>query len=142
MSNAFANQNFNKRRVVGALIWSSDEKLLLGKRMKEEMHGLWQAPGGGVEDNESDEEALARELYEEIGLTLNSSMDVKLIDEEGSDESRIFSMFEVRCNAHADSISIAPFEEFDELRWFSKDELKYLKLVPAGHELLSKLGLV
>ncbi|SCZ11515.1 NUDIX hydrolase [Alkaliphilus peptidifermentans] len=39
--------------------------MLLGHRM------LWVTPGGGVESNESFEQALYREIYEEIGIELN-----------------------------------------------------------------------
>ncbi len=55
-------------RVVGALI-ASRGKVLLSKRRREQEHGgLWEFPGGKVEAGESDQEALARELAEELGI--------------------------------------------------------------------------
>ena len=54
-------------RVCGLLF--RDDKLLLVKHKMDD-YDLWAPPGGGVEFNESIEECLEREFYEETGLTV------------------------------------------------------------------------
>lgn len=55
-------------RVVAALI-RQDGKVLLTQRWPGKHMGLtWEFPGGKVEPGESDEEALKRELFEELGI--------------------------------------------------------------------------
>jgi 8-oxo-dGTP diphosphatase len=56
-------------QVVAAVI-QSDGKILVGQRMARQSHPLqWEFPGGKVEPGESPEQALARELEEELGIT-------------------------------------------------------------------------
>ncbi len=55
---------------VGAVIVRADGRLLLIQRGNEPGRGLWSLPGGRVEPGESDEEAVAREVAEETGLTV------------------------------------------------------------------------
>lgn len=53
--------------VAGALI--SDGALLVAQRKRPpDLAGLWELPGGKVAAGESDAEALARELHEELGV--------------------------------------------------------------------------
>jgi 8-oxo-dGTP diphosphatase len=53
--------------VAGALI--SEGALLVAQRDRPpELAGLWELPGGKVADGESDADALARELREELGV--------------------------------------------------------------------------
>lgn len=61
-----------KIRVVAGIIWNEDQtKILLSQRKKEQdFSGLWEFPGGKVEDSEDDGTALIRELQEELNITV------------------------------------------------------------------------
>jgi len=52
---------------VAAIIRSSDNKILVGERS--DVPGCWQFPQGGIKPRETPEQALERELLEEVGLT-------------------------------------------------------------------------
>ena len=54
------------------MILNDDNKILVGKRM-DHPSGHWQMPQGGIDENENPEEAVWREMYEEIG-TKNAKM--------------------------------------------------------------------
>lgn len=52
--------------VCGVII--KDKKVLIAQRRSVERDGIWEFAGGKVEKNESKEEAIVRELNEELGL--------------------------------------------------------------------------
>lgn len=55
------------RKNVLAVIFDQDSNVLIVSRVNDPLH--WQFPQGGVNDNESNEEAIIRELGEELGTT-------------------------------------------------------------------------
>jgi len=55
---------------VGAIVADGEGRLLMIKRGHEPGAGLWSIPGGRIEPGETDAEALAREMTEETGLTV------------------------------------------------------------------------
>jgi 8-oxo-dGTP diphosphatase len=57
------------RRAVRALILSPDDEVLLARFVFPNGVDVWALPGGGLEDDETDEEGLCRELHEELGMT-------------------------------------------------------------------------
>lgn len=58
---------------VGILINAKSEILIAQRALNLHQGGLWEFPGGKVEANEAIEDALKRELHEEIGILIQSS---------------------------------------------------------------------
>jgi 8-oxo-dGTP diphosphatase len=62
-------QKTNMIWVVAAALINADDEVLVQKRAAgRSMAGLWEFPGGKIEPNERPEDALARELEEELGI--------------------------------------------------------------------------
>ena len=55
--------------VTAALIKHNNTILIAQRKQNDLLGGYWEFPGGKIEDGESPEECLARELYEELGTT-------------------------------------------------------------------------
>ena len=55
-------------KVVAAVIKRDDGRILVARRSSGGIGGDWEFPGGKVEQGETPEAALERELYEELGI--------------------------------------------------------------------------
>ena len=67
-----------KETISIAIVKNEQGKFLITRRQKgQHLAGKWEFPGGKVEDNESLEGAMIRELKEEVGLTV---LDYSLFD--------------------------------------------------------------
>ena len=67
-------QHINKivKAVVGILKNANGEILIAERRQDQFMGGFWELPGGKIEEGESNEESLARELKEELGIEISA----------------------------------------------------------------------
>ena len=90
------------------LIVTGDRRLLLHLRADkpEIAHpGCWAGFGGGVKEGESVEDALRREVMEEIGIEVKNPMHlVDVIDDEG--DGRVVSLFFVVGGIEASDIEL------------------------------------
>ena len=58
-------------RVLATLVYAMrDDEVLLHRRLKDPNKGLWVAPGGKLEPEESPTECAIREMHEETGLAI------------------------------------------------------------------------
>jgi 8-oxo-dGTP diphosphatase len=65
------------RIIVAAVIERSDRRFLIGQRRRDDSSPLkWEFPGGKVEEGETPEAALARELQEELGVILDKCVEM------------------------------------------------------------------
>lgn len=60
----------NPAAAVAVFVENESGELLVCTRAKEPASGTWDLPGGFVDENETVSDAVARELYEELGLTI------------------------------------------------------------------------
>lgn len=64
---------FHNVAAAAAAILEYDNKILFIKRAREPQKGKLDLPGGFIDPDESAEEGLNRELYEELGITLDKA---------------------------------------------------------------------
>jgi mutator protein MutT len=113
-----------KIRVVASVI-EREGKLLVCQRPTHKRHGgLWEFPGGKVEEGESDFEAVARELEEELGVrVLRVGAEEFSMADPGSHFVIAFLPVEIegepRCLEHA------------RLAWVTEEDLLSLDLAPS-----------
>ena len=72
---------------VGAFVFDSDGALLMIQRAHEPARGKWSIPGGLVEVDESLHAAVAREVEEETGLTVEPVAMVEVVERIHRDEA-------------------------------------------------------
>ena len=66
------------RKCVGMMIINDNKDILVGRRL-DHPSGFWQMPQGGIDEGESPENALYRELYEETGLKKETVENMNII---------------------------------------------------------------
>lgn len=113
------------RHVVGAAIVDdlAAPTLLLAARRSApaSLAGGWEFPGGKVDEGESHEVAMRRELLEELGVHVHLGDDVPGPQDGGWPLGENYLMFVFL--AVITSGVPAPLEDHDELRWLPLDDL-------------------
>lgn len=105
--------------VVAAVIRDPSGKVLIAKR-HEKLHqgGLWEFPGGKVEHGESVEQALVRELQEELSIRANEFRPLIRIPYDYPDRKVLLDIWRVN-----DFIGVAHGAEGQEVRWVETGQL-------------------
>jgi 8-oxo-dGTP pyrophosphatase MutT (NUDIX family) len=147
-----------QRKIVSALIFSRDHKMLMGK--KDPAKGgvypdCWHIPGGGVDEGETFEQALKREILEETGIDISAYQinSIPLIG-SGLTEKTLksgekvmcrmeFNRFEVNVtDKNADEIKLHPTDDLVEMEWFNMEDLPKIKHIPGGQKFLEEAGYI
>lgn len=85
MPNSNTNERLSEAVTVAVM---GDEGILQVLDLSRTDGPIWKFPGGGVEDNETLEEAAVREVYEESGVVIKVE-DILLIDTEKRDSTEL-----------------------------------------------------
>lgn len=119
--------------VVAAIIFR-DGELFATQRGYGEWKDWWEFPGGKMEAGESSEDALKREIREELSTEI--SVDDFLCTVEYDYPKFHLTMHCYLCSLMTDSLHL---NEHEAARWLTKDELNSVKWLPADVELISHL---
>ena len=123
--------------VVACALINEYEKVLINERpVGKDYAGYWEFPGGKVDESETPEEAIIRELKEEINIDVTGSCLAPLsFTEKQYDNYYVVVLLYVcrRWNGH-----IMPMEE-QELAWVNPKEIDNFKLLPADKSFFASL---
>ncbi len=122
--------------MVAAVIRDDDGRFLMARRLAgSHLAGLWEFPGGAVEPGETPEEALRRELVEELGVTalVGAPVTFAFHRDEQRDVLLLFYRAAITAGAPAGKLG-------QELGWFAAGELVRLETPPADAALVVMLA--
>ena len=113
--------------VVGAVIILDDSVLACRRAPFKSQAGLWEFPGGKVEAGEAPEEALRREIMEELGVPVAVKQFVGAGEYQMTDVLIRLDCY--RCILEGETP--AESNDHDQLRWLEKDQLETVVWAPA-----------
>jgi len=124
--------------VVAAVIERADRRLLIGQRRSNDSSPLkWEFPGGKVEEGEAPETALARELREELGATLQRSVEIARVRHAYATSAH---ELEIRFFAAEITSDAVVGKTFERIAWVLPKELSGYEFLAANRELVANLA--
>ena len=123
--------------VVAAIIYNPQNQLLITKRPEgSHLAGLWEFPGGKVEEDEQQQAALSREIKEETNLEIEVG---NLFWTEVAEYSmKRVNLFFYDCTLATKNQKVQCLE-IDDFRWVEKNELKLYDFPKADYKLINHL---
>lgn len=120
-------------KVVVAII-QKENKILATKRGYGEFINMWEFPGGKIESGETKEQALVREIKEELNIEI--SVDKFALDIEYQYPNFYLFMSCFMCSIKEGSIELL---EHNDGKWITKEELNTLNWLPADIDAVNYL---
>ena len=121
--------------VVAALVQDEKGRYLITQRRKgSHLAGLWEFPGGKREADESLEEALGRELTEELTARFAVGQRVETVRWEYPERTIVIHFY--RCRL--ESGTIEPRED-QAMAWVAPERLSDFDFPPADRDLIARL---
>lgn len=125
----------NKKTVrVAAAVIRDGERVFATQRGYGPWKDWWEFPGGKIEAGETPEEALAREIREELATDIAVGQLLTHVEYEYPEFHLSMDCFE--CRARAGKLEL---KEHESARWLSREELDSVNWLPADRRLIHLL---
>lgn len=117
---------------VAAILVDQDKRVLIAERPAGKfMEGYWEFPGGKMEQGETPEAALRREVQEEMGVQMGCMAPLSFISEARSDHHALVLVYICR-----EWKGIAAPQEGQQAAWVRIPQLRDYRLLPGNVPLL------
>jgi A/G-specific adenine glycosylase len=121
-------------RVAVGIIWKNDNILISKRQENGLLGGLWEFPGGKIEQGESPENCIIREVREELGVSVKPTSFLKQI-------KHAYTHFSITLDAyHCEFITGIPRAlGCSDWRWVTAEQIQGLPFPKANHKLFDKV---
>ena len=120
---------------VGVLLNDDHEVLIALRPAESHQGGLWEFPGGKVEEGESVECALTREFEEELGISVQACTGLTQIKHEYADKSVMLDVLRIERSS-----GIPQGREGQVIEWRALSKLKALDFPKANERIIRILS--
>lgn len=113
-------------KVVCGIIYRNDEVFICRRKPNRALGGFWEFPGGKIEPNETFEDALCRELIEELGMKISIDNHFKTVVYD-------YPQFAIELISYRCQFQEATFKmtDHDAYEWVKINDLHNWQLAPA-----------
>lgn len=129
-------KQLKKTYQVTAAIIRKGTKILIARRSPNKHLGsFWEFPGGKIEEGETAQECLKRELEEELGIIVRVGK--FFMENEHHYEDKIILLKAYECE-HISGIIV--FNDHDQIEWVEKSEFVNFRFAPADIPFIKALN--
>ena len=122
-------------QVTAAIIVRDGKFLIAQRKLNDDIFGgLWEFPGGKVEDGETPEECMSRELKEELDIEVE--VGELIISNKHKYPQGIFELLAYKVKHISGEIIL---NVHDEIKWVTYDEMSNFEFPPADIPIIEKL---
>ncbi|MBQ6956368.1 MAG: 8-oxo-dGTP diphosphatase MutT [Bacteroidales bacterium] len=120
--------------VVAAIIQDNEGRVFATQRGYGEWKGWWEFPGGKMESGETPEQALKREIWEELSTVIG-------VDELFCTVEYDYPAFHLKMHCYLCSLltETLHLNEHEAARWLVNDELDCVEWLPADRQVILDL---
>lgn len=121
-------------KVVCGIIYKGDKIFLCRRNPDKQLGGYWEFPGGKIESNEKPEQALKRELNEEISMSVKTLSYFTTVIHEY--EKLTIELIAYKCEFIEGEFELT---DHDKYEWLDLKQMIDKKLAPADVPILQRL---
>ena len=113
--------------VVAAVITDEHGKILIAQRnLNKSQGGLWEFPGGKIELNETKEEAIVREIKEELNMEIK--VEYYIGEKSFTYPTKEINLIALKCSKVSKNYEVL---EHENIAWITKEEINKYEFAPA-----------
>ena len=120
--------------VAVGVIWKNDNILITRRKLGGLLGGLWEFPGGKLNKNESSEDCVIREVYEETGVEVELKSFISTIKHQYSHFS--ISLDSFHC-LYRNGTPIP--KQASDIKWISPKDISQFAFPKANHKFINKI---
>ncbi len=129
-----SDKNLIRINVAAAVIIENSKVLLTRRKRGEHLEGFWEFPGGKMEEGETPEICLERELFEELGV--KTKVGEAILENKHDYSNRSIKLIALITELLDHNISLQVHDKFE---WVPVEKLLKYKLSPADIPIAAKI---